>query len=679
MSFRDIALPLIERGLSVVPLKPRSKIAFMDNWPDAASSDPEQIQKWNQQWPDANCACVAKPDGIWILELDSPEAWTRIEAETGKKIPLTYRVRSRPGRGHIYFKSTPEAVAVGNLAQSYVKHGDWSARIFNQYVVSANSIHPLSGLPYEVVSDAPIIEAPSWLLNWMAGQKVAKKNSGITDGGPIPDGQRNSSLASIAGKLRHVGLSAEEIETSLLRINGERCKPPLPNEDVKTIAGSIGRYAVGQDTTVLIGGIPAGTQVRPQVQSQVQVYDLEDIPKFEKTPYPRFPEWVMKGTSIYNGLVAPYCEKNSRYPEYMFMPAMALLLNYIGTRVRIAEKNWSASLYMVLIGRRGIVHKSASVQDAIKYFEYCGLATHAGPNVKNAEGKILIFQVGSTEGLGIEMARTNCKNAVLFYDELSTLTNKAGIDGSSMISHLLSIYESGKFSNGIKARKETFALDPGTYCGSLIACTTDKNFNSHWSKMSGESSGLDDRFFFLYQPETFKEETVMLDVQTQAGSVETRRLIDKAVAQGVYEIVNVTPLQKRIKDIGNRGEIRAEKFALAFAIDSGLDEIDEVCVEKALALVQYEREVKEFLKPSEAFTKEGSLQMEIDRHLRKFDGSIEVRDLERTLHATRYGTTMWNQCYGGMVKSGWIMQIGSGKKGDPKRVMVMRPPENYDD
>jgi len=197
--------------------------------------------------------------------------------------------------------------------------------------------------------------------------------------------------------------------------------------------------------------------------------------------------------------------------------------------------------------------------------------------------------------------------------------------------------------------------------------------------MSGESSGLDDRFFFLYQPETFKEETVMLDVQTQAGAVETRRLIDKAVAQGVYEIVNVTPLQKRIKDIGNRGEIRAEKFALAFAIDSGLDEIDEVCVEKALALVQYEREVKEFLKPSEAFTKEGSLQMEIDRHLRKFDGSIEVRDLERALHSTRYGTTMWNQCYGGMVKSGWIMQIGSGKKGDPKRVMVMRPPENYDD
>ncbi len=38
----------------------------------------------------------------------------------------------------------------------------------------------------------------------------------------------NSTLVSKAGKLRHIGSSPEEIETTLLRMNDELCQPPLP-------------------------------------------------------------------------------------------------------------------------------------------------------------------------------------------------------------------------------------------------------------------------------------------------------------------------------------------------------------------------------------------------------------------------------------------------------------------
>lgn len=58
----------------------------------------------------------------------------------------------------------------------------------------------------------------------------------------IPEGQRDHTLTRIAGAMRRQGLSPEEMLPSLLAINDGRCNPPLPEEQVKKIAWSIGRY-----------------------------------------------------------------------------------------------------------------------------------------------------------------------------------------------------------------------------------------------------------------------------------------------------------------------------------------------------------------------------------------------------------------------------------------------------
>lgn len=681
MGFRDIAVPLSQIGVPTIPLRPKTKIAFIEEWESKATTDLNQIDNWDKEYPEANGASVALSnlDGVWFFEMDSPGVWDRIEKDTGKKLPRTFRVRSRPGRGHFYWKQNDKSIAMGNIAQGYVKGGDWSARVDRQYVVAPGSIHPDSGLPYELVSNSPIIEAPDWFINWCLSQKLEKKNQGYIEGDPIPDGARNVTLASIAGRLRHAGLEPEEMFSVLSRINQERCKPPKPSEEVKTIAYSIGRYDIGKDETPTIGGVKAGTNpvVRIATPQETAVVSAEEFvfPKWNKIPYPKFPEWVMAGTSIYQGLVKPYCDVNTRYPEFMFMPAMVTMMNYLGTRVRVEYKDWSTALYLVMIGKRGWVIKSSSAQDAIKYFEAAGLAAYGGRHIKNAEGKSLLFQVGSTEGLGQEMARTNCKNGILFYDELSAMVAKASIDGSSMISHMLQMYESNLWQNMTKSRKDGFDFAPGTYCTSIIACTTDQNFNELWSRMSGQSSGLDDRFFFLFQPEVLKVVEPPISVDTTNGAIETRKLIDKAVQQGVYKIFNSSPL-RRIKD--NRSEIRAEKFALAFAVDLGLDELDEVCIERGMALVQYEAAVKKYLQPQEAFTREGGLQKKIEQYLRQRDGGTSRRQMERELHASRYGTTLWNMAMKGLSHSGAIQEVGSGVKGDPAKLVWMHEPDIED-
>lgn len=686
MGYKAIAEPLAARGIPTIPLRPRSKIAFITEWETKATTDSGQIAQWDAQYPDANGACVAlgKIGGVWFFEVDAPEVIQRIETETGHKVPRTFRVRSRPGRGHFYFKQTPASLKMGNIAQGYVNHNDWSARISNQYVVAPGSLHPNTGLPYEVVSMAEIIECPDWLIAWLESQRVEKKASAAgatSEEGPIISGGRNNTLTSIGGGLRYKGMAYEEIEMVLQRMNRERCKPPLDENEVKVIAASVARYKTGPDTTVLVGGVPAGTNPTPQTQTATaevsEPVEAVDVPII---PYPKFPSWVIAGTSIGEGLVKPICAQNCRYEEYMFMPAMAMMLNYLGTRVTIKHNPMmKPNLFMVLVGKRGQVIKSTSVQDAIQYFRFCGVADHFSPNMTNAADKTVVFEVGSPEALGIQMSRINCKNAVLFYDELTTLTNKASIESSTLTSRLLTLYESGNFQNLIKSHKESYALAPNTYCASLIACCTDKNFLTQWAKMSGKSSGLDDRFFFLYQPETFKEMTPMIHVPTMLGAIETRKMIDKAIEKKEYAVTDMSPLQNRMNELGNRAEIRAEKFALYFAIDRGLDEIDEDCIERALALVDYEKAVKRFIAPFEGSTREGNVQLSIINTLQRRPGGMPYRDLERELHAVRMGTQLWQQCYQGLVRNGWIAELGKGTKGDPKHVILLRASDQEDD
>jgi len=62
---------------------------------------------------------------------------------------------------------------------------------------------------------------------------------------PIPTGERNVTLASVAGSLRDRGLDEGTIAVVLLEVDHLRCDPPLGAKEALRIARSVGRYAVG--------------------------------------------------------------------------------------------------------------------------------------------------------------------------------------------------------------------------------------------------------------------------------------------------------------------------------------------------------------------------------------------------------------------------------------------------
>ena len=683
MDFLERAKQTINKGVPVIRLQPHSKRAMDDNWPTLATRDLATLEKWNQETPNANCGAVALAElgGTFFFEVDSPEVIKRIESETNQKIPPHVSGQFAPGQRSCYFRQSKKSLALGNVAQGYVRGGDFSVRVDNQYVVVASfSLHPITGAPYEVVSDCEIAEAPDWLIDWIRNQKLGAKGSGEVprdENGNIPHGYIHDQLVIQCGKLAHMGMPTDGIEGALLSWAHANCAPPLDDNKIIQVARSTGKWERGNPMaeTVLVNGRPIG------LPKLAIVSEPEDAIEIKPLPYPTFPEWVMQGTSIYNGLVKPFCDINSRIPEFMFMPAMTILLNYLGTKVRIESRNFSPSIFLAMIGRRGETHKSSSISDAITYFENMGVAAHFDPSMSNANARSLVFTPASPEGLGKEMQRSNCKNGILLFDELSALASKAGIESSNLSSTLLTIYESGKFQNLVKSSKDSYSIAPGTYCASMIVCSTDKNFRTHWSKLAGASSGLTDRFYFLYQPKVFKEKEIYTHVYTQEASVITRQLIDKAISQASYRIEDHSKLLKKfLQDNENSGrtEIRAEKFALAFAVDLGLEIVDDEAIERGLALVEYEMKVKRYLRMYEASTKEGGLQLEIITLLQQNDGIVSLRELHRALHPERIGTGMWDKVYRGLIGSGWCREEGDGNKSSPKILRLLRTPEDDD-
>ena len=63
--------------------------------------------------------------------------------------------------------------------------------------------------------------------------------------GPIREGRRTVTLASVAGSLRDRGLDAEIICSVLLEVNQRMCEPPLAQAEAVDIGRSICRYPPG--------------------------------------------------------------------------------------------------------------------------------------------------------------------------------------------------------------------------------------------------------------------------------------------------------------------------------------------------------------------------------------------------------------------------------------------------
>ena len=256
------ALELARQGFPVLPLHTpvngacdcrRRPCNFIGKHPRTmhglteATTDEARIRRWWGMWAEANVGLVIPP-GFVALDFDVEEASAVLD---GRPLPPT--ATSRTGRGwhFLYRTDRPIAPKVGILP-----HLD--LRGPGSYIVAPPSRH-VSGATYTWIAGLDeIAEAPSWVAELAQDRGIT-----ITGGGAPPiaevilDGQRNATLARVAGTMRRRGLSVAAITAALLEENAARCRPPLPDAEVRAIAASVGRYPPEAEKRSREGDVPS--------------------------------------------------------------------------------------------------------------------------------------------------------------------------------------------------------------------------------------------------------------------------------------------------------------------------------------------------------------------------------------------------------------------------------------
>src|SRR5438876_3024419 len=96
--FHAIANDAIKRGFEITPLGSNGKVPFLRGWQKRPSKDPRQIEEWAAQFPNSNAGvvCKCRVGGTISLDFDAEGVIEQIENDTGRAMPVTYVVQSRP-------------------------------------------------------------------------------------------------------------------------------------------------------------------------------------------------------------------------------------------------------------------------------------------------------------------------------------------------------------------------------------------------------------------------------------------------------------------------------------------------------------------------------------------------------------------------------------------------------
>ncbi|MFO0915255.1 MAG: primase C-terminal domain-containing protein [Pirellulales bacterium] len=264
-------------------------------------------------------------------------------------------------------------------------------------------------------------------------------------GNTIPSGQRNSTLASLAGTMRRVGMGHAEILAALERTNADRCSPPLPQREVERIARNIARYEPDQLSVAIAENHWEQVFAEPDPEPETPaVQDPGPTPE-HLLRVPGFVSEVMD----YTLRAAPYPE-----PSLAFCGAMALQAVLAGRKVRDESDN-RTTLYLLGLANSG-----------------------AGKDFPRKVNQRILVQVGMGDCLGDTFAsgegiedRLFLSPSVLFQtDEIDGMMNK--INQSQDARHegimnvLLKMYSSTNsvYPMRVKAGKEHGVIDQPCLC-----------------------------------------------------------------------------------------------------------------------------------------------------------------------------------------------------------------------
>jgi hypothetical protein len=313
----NAALEYARLGYPVFPCIPMDKRPITPNGRNNCTLDESTIRDWWTRWPNANIGLAT--DGLLVVDIDGNDnPWPVEEHRKCDLIDAPTSVTPRGGRHHVFrapegrtYKST-----ASKLAEKVDTRGNGGYIVVAPSKLANGQYQWIDGLELDIPQNK-LPTPPAW-LDTLFGNSTNKALHKVGDANPIPDHQRNATLASLAGTMRRVGMSQREMEAALLVVNADRCIPPITEGEVKGIARKIARYEPDQATTALVEG---HFQQMMMPESSWNPFPVDILPKC----LGQFIETVSNSMMIDPSLVA--------------LPALSALASAIGNSRRIKLKN----------------------------------------------------------------------------------------------------------------------------------------------------------------------------------------------------------------------------------------------------------------------------------------------------------------------------------------------------
>lgn len=241
----EAALAYAARGWPVFPLRPRQKVPATRHGFRDASTDPEQIRQWWRRIPAANIGIPTGEKTFVAIDVDpakgGADAFDALCDRHGGA-PETIESQTGGGGRHLLFAPDPR---VGNTTSRLGPGIDTRGR--GGYIVVPPSIHS-SGREYTwELSSSPdqvkLAQLPDWLVPPSGSPIPFLDTFGLrppVDDAPVPVGERNDTLARLAGKWIRQGLHQDQVETLAREWNASN-PSPLPDAEVVATCRSVGR------------------------------------------------------------------------------------------------------------------------------------------------------------------------------------------------------------------------------------------------------------------------------------------------------------------------------------------------------------------------------------------------------------------------------------------------------
>jgi hypothetical protein len=449
-AFFEAALRYAEMGYRVFPCAPGDKNPLTERGFLDASTDPGQIEGWWSKNPSANIGIAAA--GLVVIDVDGEaNAWPD-DPQRALDLAVAPLALTPHGGTHRFFRRAPGrrwACTTGRLAPQVDTRTDGGYVVVPPSVVHGKAYRWAPGLELDAPPDH-LPEPPTWLTSMLDRLETGVREENWTQASNlepnrIPAGQRNATLARLAGTMRRVGMARPEIAAALLRVNGDRCTPPLAAREVERIAASVARYEPDQIAVAL------AENHWDQMYAERPVDDeAPDAPDPGAIPdhllrVPGFVDEVM----TYTLRTAPYPERT-----LAFCGALSLQALLAGRKVRDVSDN-RTNLYVLGLANSG-----------------------AGKDYPRKVNQKVLLEAGATDSLGDTFAsgegiedRLFLHPSVLFQtDEIDGLMAKINLGKDArhegIMNVLLKMYTSASslYPMRVKAGKEPGLIDQPCLC-----------------------------------------------------------------------------------------------------------------------------------------------------------------------------------------------------------------------